>query len=124
MAQYLLSVCYPADSQQPDPATLDRIMVDVSALSDELVAKGAWVFGGGLFPPSTATTVVVQNGQTVLTDGPFIESKEQIGGITIIEAADLDEALEWARRSSQATTTPIEGRPFAHGGPDANERTS
>jgi len=118
MALYLLSVCYPAGSVQPDPTALERIMVEVGALRDELVAEGAWVFGGGLFPPSTATTVFVQNGQAVLTDGPFIESKEQIGGITVIEAADLDEALEWARRYSQAITTPIEVRPFVHGGPD------
>jgi hypothetical protein len=116
MSQYLLSICYPAGSTQPEPVALERIMVEVSALRDELVSRGAWLFGGGLYPSETATTVLVQDGQVVLTDGPFIESKEQIGGVTIIEAADLDEALDWARRYSMATTTPIEVRPFMHGG--------
>jgi hypothetical protein len=112
MPTYLLSVCYPADAQQPEPEALQRIMHDVSALQAELAATGAWVFGGGLHPPSSATTVLQQDGQAVLTDGPFIEAKEQIGGIAIIEAADLDEALAWAALYSAATTTPIEVRPF------------
>jgi hypothetical protein len=118
MPLYLLSVCYPADAHMPEPAALERIMTDVSAWRDELVAAGAWVFGGGLHEPSTATTVLEQDGEVVLTDGPFIESKEQIGGITVVEAADLDEAIEMARRQSRATTTPIEVRPFMHGGPN------
>ena len=116
MTTYLLSVCYPADAQQPEPDALERIMADVSALHRELVATGAWVFGGGLFPTTDATTVLVQDGRAILTDGPFIESKEQIGGIAVIEADDLDVALEWAKRYSAATTTPIEVRPFMHGG--------
>jgi hypothetical protein len=116
MPQYLLSICYPAGSTQPEPQALERIMTEVSALRDDLVSRGSWVFGGGLYPSETATTVVVHDGEAVLTDGPFIESKEQIGGVTVIEAADLDDALEWARRYSQATTTPIEVRPFMHGG--------
>lgn len=117
MPLYLLSVCYPADAQQPDPEALRQIMIDVGAVRDELVASGAWVFGGGLHPASTATTVFERDGDVVLTDGPFIESKEQIGGITVIEAADLDEALGWARKQSRAITVPIEVRPFMHGGP-------
>ena len=116
MPLYLLSVCYPADASQPDPEALSRIMADVGAVRDEMVAAGAWVFGGGLHDSSTATTVRVEAGEALLSDGPFIESKEQIGGITVIDAVDLDEALEWARRQSAATTTPIEVRPFAHGG--------
>jgi hypothetical protein len=116
MPTYLLSICYPADAQQPEPEALERIMTEVGALHEELVATGAWVFGGGLHPPTNATMVLVQDGQTVLTDGPFIESKEQIGGIAIIDVDDLDAALDWARRYSSATTTPIEVRPFMHGG--------
>jgi hypothetical protein len=118
MPLYLLTVCYPVGSQQPEPAALERIMTEVGAVRDELVEQGAWVFGGGLHPASTATTVFVQDGETVLTDGPFIEAKEQIGGITVIRASDLDEAIEWARRQSGATTTPIEVRPFVVGDVD------
>jgi hypothetical protein len=116
MPQYLLSICYPAGATQPDPESLARIMTEVGALRDDLVSRGAWVFGGGLHPAQTATTVLVHDGELLLTDGPFIESKEQIGGVTVIEVADLDEALGWARRYSMATTTPIEVRPFMHGG--------
>jgi hypothetical protein len=116
MPLYLLSVCYPAGSQQPEPAALEQIMTDVLAVQQDLVARGAWVFGGGLHDVSTATTVVEKDGEAVITDGPFIESKEQIGGIAVIDATDLDEALAWARRYSSATTTPIEVRPFLPGG--------
>ena len=115
MPQYLLSVCYPVGVGQPTPAELERIMRDVGVVSAELTASGAWVFGGGLHDASTATTVFEQDGEAVLTDGPFIESKEQIGGITVIEAADLDEAIAWAGKQSRATGTPIEVRPFQQG---------
>lgn len=111
---YLLSVCYPADSAQPDPEDLKHITRDVTAVGQEMVARGVWIFSGGLSDSSSATTVVNQKGDTVLTDGPFMESKEQIGGFTILEAADLDEAIEWARKLSAASTTPIEVRPFTH----------
>ena len=112
MSLYLLSVCYPADSQAPDPAALAVVMAEVGAWRDELVGAGKWVFGGGLFDASSATVVREVNGDVTLVDGPFIESKEQIGGISIIDAADLDEALAWARKQSAATRTPIEVRPF------------
>jgi hypothetical protein len=112
MKQYLLSVCYPAGSTQPPPDALQKIMRDVTAVHEELQAAGAWVFGGGLHPPDSATVLRHQDGQVVTTDGPFIESKEQIGGISIIKAPDLDAALGWARKLAKATTTPIEVRPF------------
>ncbi len=70
------------------------------------------MFGGGLADASLSTTVLERDGEALLTDGPFIEAKEQIGGISVIEAADLDEAIAWASRMSAATTTPIEVRPF------------
>ncbi len=114
MPVYLLSVCYPADASQPSPDALQTIMRDVSAVGEEMVAKGVWVFSGGLSDAANATTVIEQDGEPVITDGPFIEAKEQIGGLTILEAADLDEAIAWARRQSRATTTPIEIRPFVH----------
>jgi hypothetical protein len=111
MPQYLLSV-YQPDGPTPPPETMDRIMADLDALNQEMRAAGAWVFSGGLHPPSTATVVRVQGGQTLTTDGPFAEGKEHVGGFTIVQAPDLDAALEWGRRLAAATTLPIEVRPF------------
>ena len=112
MKQYLLSVCYPAGATQPPPDVLQRISRDVQALHQEMQSAGAWVFGGGLHPAHTATVLRQQGGEVVMTDGPFIESKEQIGGITILKAADLDAALMWGRRLAEAIGVPIEVRPF------------
>src|SRR6202142_4774504 len=111
MKQYLLSVCYPADSSQPPPAALNKIMSDVMAGRREMQSADVWVFSGGLHASNTATVLRHQNGDIVLTDGPFVESKEQIGGITILQVPDLDAALFWARKTARATTTPIEVRP-------------
>ena len=111
MKQYLLSV-YQPEGDPPPPAQLEAIMRDLDALNEELKAAGAWVFAGGLHPPSTATVLRVKDGEVLMTDGPFAEGKEHIGGFTIIRAADLDAALEWGRRLSEATTLPVEVRPF------------
>ena len=81
-------------------------------MNQELMASGCWVFAGGLHPPGTATVVRVKDGEAFLTDGPFVEGKEHLGGFTVIKASDLDAALEWGRRLAQATTLPIEVRPF------------
>jgi hypothetical protein len=70
------------------------------------------VFAGGLHPPSTATVVRVTDGEVLCTDGPFTEGKEHIGGFTVVRAPDLDAALAWGRRLAEATTLPIEVRPF------------
>jgi hypothetical protein len=112
MKHYLLSVMQP-EGTPPSDVDLDRIMRDVRALQDEMRAAGAWVFSGGLAAPSSATVVNVRNGETLTTDGPYVEAKEYLGGLTIIQAEDLDAALEWGRRSAAATTLPIEVRPFA-----------
>ena len=112
MKQYLLSVCYPAGATPPPPEKLEKIVREVAALRREMQAAGAWVFGGGLHPPSAATVLRHRNGETIVTDGPFIETKEVIGGITILKVPDLDTALGWARKAAQATTTPVEVRPF------------
>ena len=112
MAKYLLSVCYPANASQPAPAALHRIMGDVMDLQSEMKSAGVWVFSGGLGAASSATVLRHQGGDIMLTDGPFVESKEQIGGITILQVPDLDAALLWARKLARATTTPIEVRPF------------
>jgi hypothetical protein len=87
-------------------------MRDIDTLIQEAKAAGAWVFNGGLHPPSTATVVRFAGGELLMTDGPFAEGKEHIGGFLIIKAPDLDSALEWGRKASMATTLPIEVRPF------------
>jgi hypothetical protein len=112
MKHYLLSVCYLPGGTQPAPEALELIMRDVDALNQELRAAGAWVFAGGLHAPSTATVVRFQDGEPLITDGPFAEGKEHLGGFTVIKAPDLDAALEWAGKLSRATTVPIEVRPF------------
>ena len=75
-------------------------------------AAGVWIFSGGLTPPTSATVLRHHGGDLITTDGPFIESKEQIGGITIIKVSDLDAALDWGTRLARAIGTPIEVRPF------------
>jgi hypothetical protein len=112
MKNYLLSVCYPAESTQPSPDVLKRIVSDVAAVRKEMQAAGVWLFSGGLHPPSSATLLRHQDGEIVITDGPFIESKEQIGGLMILKAPDLDAAIVWARKLARAVATPIEVRPF------------
>jgi hypothetical protein len=109
--QYLLSV-YQPDGPPPPAEELERIMADLDDLNRELRAAGAWVFAGGLHPPATATVVRVSGGEVLVTDGPFTEGKEHIGGFTIIRAPDLDAALAWGRKLARATTLPIEVRPF------------
>jgi hypothetical protein len=116
MKQYLLSVMQP-DGDPPPSVDLDRIARDIAALQDEMKAAGAWVFAGGLHAPSTATVVRVSGDEVLMTDGPYAEGKEHIGGLTIVRAPDLDAALEWGRKAAKATTLPIEVRPF-HGGYD------
>ena len=111
MKQYLLSV-YQPEAPVPPPEVMEEISRDLDALNRELEAAGAWVFAGGLHPPSTATVVRATDGEVLATDGPFAEGKEHIGGVTIIKAPDLDAALEWGRKLARATTLPIEVRPF------------
>jgi hypothetical protein len=116
MPLYLLSVCYPEGAQAPPPEELARIMVEVGVVRDELVECGAWVFGGGMQDASSAVVVSHRDGEPVRTPGQFLDSDRQIGGFTVIEVADLDEALGWAERQSRAITTPIEVRALVHGG--------
>ena len=111
MTMYLLSI-YQPDGDPPPPDVLARVMADIDVINRELRATGSWVFAGGLHPPTTATVVRVRDGDVLMTDGPFVEGKEHIGGFTIINAPDLDAALEWGRRLAAATTLPIEVRPF------------
>jgi hypothetical protein len=112
MRQYLLSI-YQPDGPAPGPEVLDPIMRDLAALNDEMRAAGAWAFTGGLHPADTATVVRVRDGDALVTDGPYVEGKEHVGGFWVINAEDLDAALEWGRKAAAATTLPIEVRPLA-----------
>ena len=111
MKQYLLSI-YQPDGEPPPPEILDAVMRDVAALVEEAKTAGVWVFNGGLHPPATATVVRLRDGEMLITDGPYTEGKEHIGGFLIIKAPDLDSALEWGRKAARAITLPIEVRPF------------
>ncbi len=108
---YLLSIIQP-DGDPPPPEVFGPIMAAVEAFNQELRASGSWVFVGALHPASAATVVRTRDGQALLTDGPYVEAKEHVGGIVVVSAADLDQALVWARKLSQATTLPIEVRPL------------
>ncbi len=122
MKPYLLSI-YQPDGPPPPPDVLQPIMSQVGALLREMKSAGAWVFNAGLHPPSTATVVRVRSGdgdgEALMTDGPFTEGKEHIGGFCIVQAPDLDAALDWGRKLARATTLPIEVRPIQfHGAED------
>jgi hypothetical protein len=112
MTQYLMSVHGVEGQEPPSPEHVQAVYAAVDAFNKELQDANAWVFGGGLEPPQTATVVRVEGAETVLTDGPFAESKEHIGGFWVIEAANLDAALEWAGKGARACENPVEVRPF------------
>ena len=113
MKQYLLSIQQP-DGPTPPPDILQTVMRDVGAYIEETKSAGAWVFNGGLCPPSTATVLRLNGGEVLMTDGPYAEGKEHVGGFVIVKAADLDAALEWGRKLARIITLPIEVRPFQH----------
>ena len=120
MTQYLLSVWHSDRYPMPDdPETMQKAFKQVDAFNAELQAAGAWVFAGGLHEPSTATVVRDEDGEMIITDGPFAETKEQLGGFWIIEASDLDAALAWAARGSAACMSPVEVRPFQGEDPES-----
>jgi hypothetical protein len=100
----------------PPEDQVQRMYKAVDAFNAEVQSAGAWIFAGGLHPPETATVVRSQNGQVVTTDGPFAETKEQLGGFWVIEAPDLDAALAWAAKGSEACGAPVEVRPFQETG--------
>jgi hypothetical protein len=111
MKNYLLTIHQP-DGPTPPPEVLHKVMEDVGALISEIKAAGGWVFNGGLHPPTSATVVRAQGEDVLITDGPYVESKEHIGGLLIVKAPDLDAALVWARKAARIITLPIEVRPF------------
>ncbi len=111
MKQYLLSI-YQPDGDPPAPEVLQRIAGDVRAVNEQLRAAGAWVFSGGLHAASSATVLNPRREGMPMTDGPYVEGKEHIGGLVIVMAESLDEALAWGREVARATTLPVEVRPF------------
>jgi hypothetical protein len=112
MTQYMLAVIHDWDAPPPPENEMQKAFEQVDAFNADITAKGKWVFGGGLTHPSSATVVRSENDETVLTDGPYLETKEQLGGFWVIEAQDLDEALDLAARASAACMGPVEVRPF------------
>jgi hypothetical protein len=112
MKQYLLSVIEPSTGEPPTPHELAAITARVERFDQELKDAGSWVFGGGLHGPDSATTLRPKGEDVLVTDGPYAEGKEHLGGFVIITAEDLDAALEWARKAVAATTLPVEVRPF------------
>jgi hypothetical protein len=113
--QYLLSLIQP-DGPMPAPEVLGPIMRDVAAVTERMRAAGAWVFSAGLHPAETATVVRPAGEDFLVTDGPYAEAKEHVGGFTVVEAEDLDAALAWGREVARATTLPVEVRPVADPG--------
>jgi hypothetical protein len=116
MTQYLLAVHHSPDAAPPDdPAVMQQAFAQVDKFNQELQQSGAWVFAGGLHDPSIATVVRAHEGDVVMTDGPFGETKEYLGGFWIIDVPDLDAALAWAAKGSAACMGPVEVRPFQEG---------
>ena len=116
MAQYLLSV-HSVEGEAREPMAeeeMRQFMERVGVLEKEMKSAGAWLFGGALHEPDTATVVRMSDSEVLTTDGPFAESKEHLGGFYIIEAEDLDAALAWASKTTAAVSKPIEVRPFRH----------
>lgn len=116
MTQYMLSVHHDSigayEGADLTPDDMQRMYQQVDAFNNEVQAAGALVFGGGLTLPDSATTVRNKSGELLITDGPYAETKEVLGGFWIIEAADLDEALAWARKGALACEGDVEIRPF------------
>ena len=112
MTHYLMSVIHDWDNMELTGDEMQESFRQTDAFNTELQKTGHWVFAGGLTHPSNATVVDGRKGESVVTDGPYAEVKEQLGGFWVIDAADLDEALDLARRASAACLHPVEIRPF------------
>jgi hypothetical protein len=116
MSEYLLSVWHDSPPEMDfESEEAQRMFAQVGAFNAELMAAGAWVFAGGLQPPAAATVVRADGGGVSRTDGPYSRSEQHLGGFWVIEAADLDAALEWAGKGAAACEGPVEVRPFQEG---------
>ena len=112
MTQYLVAIHHPGD-YDPRPSRSEATRRDISALNVEMKAAGVVVFVGGLAPTKNAKSVrATPDGKMLVTDGPYIETKEHIGGFWVLEAASMDEALAWGRKAAIACRAPVEVRPF------------
>lgn len=110
--KYLVAIHHP-DDYDPSVAEDEAMHRDIDVLNEEMVAAGVRIFVGGLQPVSNATSLRPQpDGKVLITDGPYLETKEHIGGFWVLEAANLDEALAWGRKAAVACRTPVEVRPF------------
>jgi hypothetical protein len=111
MTQYLVAIHHPDNY---DPSLEDEAMHrDIDTLNEEMVAAGVRIFVGGLLPASSARSLRAQpNGKVLITDGPYLETNEHIGGFWVLEAANLDDALAWGRKAVVACRAPVEVRPF------------
>jgi hypothetical protein len=113
MQQYMLTVHSVEGGPEPLAEARQKVYRDVDVFNEELRSTGAWVFAGGLHPANTATVVRVRpGGEVLMTDGPFAEGKEHVGGFWVIAAPDLDAALAWAAKATAACDAPVEVRPF------------
>jgi hypothetical protein len=112
MKQYLLSVHYVEGAEPPSPEQMNDMFRDVETFNQKLRDTGNWVFACGLHEPSSSTVVQVRDGEFLMTDGPFAEAKEHLGGFWVVKAPDLDAALEWARQATVACQGPVEVRPL------------
>lgn len=115
MPHYMLAA-HAREGDGRDSATAEdqqEAWTRISRLETEMKSAGVWVFSARLHEPSTATVVRTANGEVLMTDGPFAESKDHLAGFYLIEAADLDAALAWGAKVTEAVGHPIEVRPFA-----------
>jgi len=112
MTQYLLAVHGPEEQYDTPFEDMQASFEATGKFNDKLMAAGQWVFGGGLERPSSATVVDNTEGKNVVTDGPYLEAKEHIGGFWVIDVPDLDTALALAAEGSQACQGTVEVRPF------------
>jgi len=112
MPQYLVAIHHP-DDYDPSVAEDEAMHRDIDALNDEMKAAGVRVFVGGLQPVSAAKSLRLEpDGKLLVTDGPYIETKEHIGGFWVLEVASLEAALVWGRKAAVACRAPVEVRPF------------
>ncbi len=114
MPQYLMSVIHAPEGPDLTPEEIEQSFADTGVFNEELRSGGNWVFAGGLEPPAAATVVDGTGTDVLITDGPFAEAKEQLGGFWVVEAPDLDAALALAARGSAACRNAVEVRPFHH----------
>jgi hypothetical protein len=112
MTRYLVAVHHP-DDYDPSVVEDDAMRRDIDALNEEMMASGVRVFVGGLHPASSAKSLVARpSGEVIVTDGPYLQTNEHMGGFWVLETADLDEALSWARKAAVACRVPVEVRAF------------